>query len=86
MYSDSNNPLDLSSEPPQNGYAKQNGGLVANHSDNDDRGRTDKSDYGDERHLSGMHLGATNSCAGKFLYPFLSGLKILFINIIIGQS
>ena len=67
MYSDSNNPLDLSSEQPQSAFAKQNGGLVVNPNDNDDRGRADKSDYGDERHLNGLHLGATNGCAGKFL-------------------
>ena len=81
MYTDTNNPLDLSSEPLQSAYAKQNGDLVGNPRENDDRGRADKSDYSDERQLNGMHLGATNGCAGKFLHPFMSAHFKLFTSI-----
>lgn len=63
-YSDTNNPLDLSSEP-HGAYTKQNGVMVTNPSDEDDRAHKDTQDYGDKCHLTGVHMGAANNCADE---------------------
>lgn len=70
-YSDTNNPLDLSSEP-HGAYTKQNGVMVTNPSDEDDRAHKDTQDYGDKCHLTGVHMGAANNCAGMSLVSVIS--------------
>jgi len=67
-YSDTNNPLDLSSEPHSGAYPKQNGTLVTNPNDEGDRAHDDTTDYGEKRHLHGVHMGVTNNCPGVYVF------------------